>query len=221
MQIDFKQLMVPPGHQVLLQNIDWPTFEEILEETGEHRAVRYAYSQGMLEMMSPLAAHEDDKTIIGNIIEILLEELDIEFRALGSTTLKNPASGQGIEPDECFYIQQEAMVRGKDRLDLSRDPPPDLALEIDLTSRTHFRHYVSLGIPELWRYDGQCLEILLLQDGTYNASESSRQFPDFPLKTLVPALLQQSKKEGRNKTLKVFRQSVRELISLRQKSQLS
>jgi Uma2 family endonuclease len=213
MQIDFRQLIVPPGHQVLLRDVDWPTFEAILDEAGEHRATRYAYSQGMLEIMSPLAEHEFNKSLIGDLVKILLEELDIEFNALGSTTLKDPNSGQGVEPDECFYIRHEADVRGKERLDLSIDPPPDLALEVDLTSRTHFRNYELLGIPELWRYDGQCLEILVLDNGVYVATETSRQFPEFPLKTLVPELLRQSKREGRNRTLKGFRQYVRDRLA--------
>lgn len=213
MQINFKQIVVPPGHQALLQDIAWDDFEAILDEAGEHRATRYAYSQGVLEIMSPLAEHEFNKNLIGNVIEILLEALDIEFNALGSTTLKNPDSGQGVEPDECFYIQHEAQVRGKDRLDLRFDPPPDLAVEIDLTSRTHFQNYEKLGIPELWRYDGQTLDILVLENGVYIAVDASRQFPWLPLKSLVPELLAACKRDGRNKTLKAFRRQVAEMLA--------
>lgn len=213
MQINFKQLQVPPGHQVLVQDLDWADFEAILDEAGEHRATRYAYSQGVLEIMSPLAEHEFNKNLIGDFVKILLEELDVEFNALGSTTLKNPDTGQGVEPDECFYIQHEALVRGKDRLDLRIDPPPDLAVEIDLTSRTHFQHYEKLGIPELWRYDGQTLEILVLENGVYIAADQSRQFPWLPLKTLVPELLTACKRDGRNKTLKAFRRQVAGMLS--------
>ena len=212
LKIDFQQLVVPPGHQVLLRDIDWPTYEAILDEAGEHRAARFAYCQGMLEIMSPLAEHEFNKSFIGDVVKVLLEELDVEFSALGSTTLKIPGSGLGVEPDECFYIQHEAAVRGRSRLDLSVDPPPDLALEIDLTSRTHFQNYELLGIPELWRYDGQRLEILVLEEGAYIPSETSRQFPDFPLKALVPELLETSKREGRSKVLKAFRSLVRERL---------
>lgn len=208
MQIDFKQLSVPPGHQAILRNLAWADFEAILEAAGEHRAARYTYSQGMLEIMTPLAEHEFAKHIIGKIVEILLEEMDVEFIALGSTTLKNPDTGQGVEPDECFYIQHEADVRGKSRLDMRTDPPPDLAVEIDLTSRTHLPAYERLGVPELWRYDGRRLEIWLAQGGAYAESDSSRQFPGMPLKTWVPTLLEQCRREGRNKTLKAFRREL-------------
>lgn len=209
MQIPFNQIIVHPGHQVILHDLDWQDFEALLDEAGEHRAARYAYHNRELEIMSPLAEHEFNKSLIAGIIEIMLEEMDREFIALGSTTLKNDRAAQAVEPDECFYVRHEAEVRGKARLDLNIDPPPDLALEIDLTSRTHFRHYAALGIPELWRYDGQALEILLLEDGIYRAADASDLFPQFDLKTLVPDIVEQARQEGRNKVLKAFRQAVK------------
>jgi Uma2 family endonuclease len=150
MQLTFNQIIIPPGHTVLLKDINWSAFEEILAELGEHRAARLSYSQGRLEIMVPLAEHESDKKIIGNLVEILLEEFNLEFWALGSTTFKNEQMIQAVEPDECFYIQHEAAVRGKKRLDLTIDPPPDLAIEIDITSRTQFDNYEQLGVLELW-----------------------------------------------------------------------
>jgi Uma2 family endonuclease len=89
MQLTFNQIIIPPGHTVLLTNINWSVFEEILAELGEHRAARLSYSQGQLEIMVPLAEHESDKKIIGNLVGILLEEFNLEFWALGSTTFKN------------------------------------------------------------------------------------------------------------------------------------
>lgn len=209
MQLALEQLVVPAGHQVLLKNIAWKDFETILDETGESRKTpRFSYSQGWLELMSPLAVHEDDKSIISDLIKILLEERDSEFRALGSVTLKNEAMQQAIEPDDCFYIQHEALIRGKDRIDLSVDPPPDLALEIDITHRTHFNNYEKLGIPELWRFNGQELAIFVLENGGYQPSATSRQFPDVAVKQLIPEFLEKSKQEGRNKALRAFRSLV-------------
>ncbi|MGR8934793.1 MAG: Uma2 family endonuclease [Gammaproteobacteria bacterium] len=209
MQLGLEQLVVPAGHQVLLKNIAWEDFESILEETGESRKTpRFSYSQGWLELMSPLAVHEDDKSIISDLIKILLEERDSEFRSLGSVTLKNEAMKQAVEPDDCFYIQHESLIRGKDRIDLSIDPPPDLALEIDITHRTHFNNYEKLGIPELWRFNGRELEILVLENGCYRPSETSLQFPDVAVKRLIPEFLETSKQEGRNKTMRAFRQLV-------------
>ena len=149
MLIKFKQLDVQPGQRILLKDVSWQQFEGILEELGEKRAARVAYNRGILEIMSPLPEHERNKEVLGDLVKVLLEELDIEFLPLGSTTFKNQLMSQGIEPDNCFYIQNEAAIRGKNRLDLTIDPPPDLALEIDITSRTHPNIYEALRVPEL------------------------------------------------------------------------
>jgi Uma2 family endonuclease len=153
--------------------------------------------------------HEIGKVLIGNLVEALLEELSIEFWSLGSTTLKNQKMAQGVEPDACFYIQNQAAVRGKNRIDLETDPPPDLAIEIDLTSRTQFNNYQALGVPELWRYNGRNLQISVLQNGKYIQSDRSLQFPNFPITELIPQYLEQSKTAGRNVAMKAFRYWVR------------
>jgi Uma2 family endonuclease len=210
MLLEFKRIDVPPGQRVLLRDVTWEEFETILEELGEHRAARIAYNQGILEITKPLLEHEYDKEIISDLVKALLEELDIEFRCLGSTTYKNQAMAQGIEPDQCFYIQNEAKIRGKKRLDLTIDPPPDLALEIDITSRTHPSIYEALKVPELWRFDKGKLQINILRDGRYIESPSSLNFPTFPLVDVIPQYLEESRIAGRNATLKAFRRWVRE-----------
>ena len=208
MQFKLEQLVVPAGSQVLL-NIDWKTFEALLESSMETRKTpRFSYSQGWLELMTPLAVHEFDKTIIGNFVEIILEELNIEFIALGSVTLKSEKAKKAVEPDECFYIQHESVIRGKDNIDLNYDPPPDLAIEIDITHRSHFDNYEKLGVPELWRFNGRELEILVLVDDDYHISETSRQFPNIAIKQIIPDYLAKSKLDGRNKTMKAFRQLI-------------
>ncbi|MEC4813810.1 MAG: Uma2 family endonuclease [Scytonema sp. PMC 1069.18] len=210
MLIELKQLDVPPGQRVLLQDVRWQEFDAILSELGEHRAARVAYDNGILEIMTPLPEHERNKEIISDFVKALLEELDIEFLPLGSTTFKNQLMSKGIEPDNCFYIQNEEAVRGKDRLDLTIDPPPDLALEIDVTSRTHSNIYEALGVPELWRFEQGKLQINVLQQGQYVELAFSPTFPNFPLKQVIPEYLQQSKNAGRNKTMKAFRAWVKE-----------
>lgn len=210
MLLELRRLSVPPGQRVLLHEVSWQEFELILEELG-HRSARIAYDNGILEIMTPLPEHEDDKEIIGDLIKALLEELDIEFRSLGSTTYKNQAMLQGIEPDQCFYIQNESAIRGKKRLDLTVDPPPDLALEIDVTSRTHPNIYQALGVPELWQFNRGELQINLLQDGSYVEVETSSLLP-LPLKEVIPRYLEQSKTAGRNAVIKAFRQWVRDVM---------
>jgi len=210
MQVQLRQIILPPGQQLLMTDVNWQMYEQLLEEFGEQRGSRINYSQGLLEIMVPLPEHEDDKVMIADFVKVLLEELDIEFRSLGSTTFKSETMQQGIEADDCFYIENEAAVRGKKRIDLSVDPPPDLALEIDLTSRTRFNNYEALGVGELWLFNGTKLEINVLQDGEYIQVSESPHFPGFYLGEAVPDYLEQSKIEGRNKTMKVFRAWVRQ-----------
>jgi Uma2 family endonuclease len=213
MQFTLEQLVVPAGSQVLL-NMDWQTFEELLESSMETRKTpRFSYSQGWLELMSPLAVHEDDKNIISDFVKILLENSEIEFRALGSMTLKSSKTEKAVEPDECFYIQHEFVIRGKDKIDLNFDPPPDLAIEIDITHRSHFDNYEKLGVPELWRFNGKELEILVLENDCYHVSSISRQFPDFAIKQIIPEYLERSKQDGRNKVMKAFRQLISNRLS--------
>ncbi len=217
MQFTFNQIVISPGRAVLLKDINWSTFERILADLGEHRAARLSYSQGQLEIMVPLAEHESDKKIISNLVEILLEEFNLEFWALGSTTFKNERMAQAVEPDECFYIQHEAAVRGKKRLDLAVDPPPDLAIEIDITSRTRFNNYEQLGVLELWRYDGEQLEINRLKEGRYVTSSNSTYFPKLPLLEEIPNWIKQSQEVGRNVTMRAFRVWVRNQLESRKK----
>jgi len=211
MQLSFNQIVTKPGQNLLLKDINWQMFETLLDELGEKRATRLSYSRGNLEIMAPLAVHEDGKKIIGNLVEIILEELEMEFRALGSTTFKNENMSQAVEPDECFYIQNETAVRGKARIDLTIDPPPDLAIEIDITSRTHFDNYEQLGVPELWRYDGASLEINVLKEGKYVSSETSALFPKIPVLEAIPRYLNKSKVQGRNATMREFRAWLRRI----------
>jgi Uma2 family endonuclease len=212
MLLELRQISVPLGERVILQDVTWQEFEAILEELGEHRSSRLAYDRGTLEIMVPLPEHEANKEIIGDLVKALLEELDIEFCSLGSTTFKNQQMDQGIEPDQCFYIRNEAVVRGKNRIDLTVDPPPDLGLEIDVTSRTHPSIYEILGVPELWRFEKSKLQINVLRSGNYVEVIESPNFPGLSLVDVLPAYLEQARSIGRNAALKAFRQWVREQI---------
>jgi Uma2 family endonuclease len=213
--LQLRQLDVPPGQRLLLRDVSWGEFEAILTELGEHRSSRVAYERGSLEIMVPLPEHEFDKEMISDLLKALLEELDIEFLTLGSTTFKNEAMLAGIEPDQCFYIRHEAAVRGKKRLDLTIDPPPDLALEVDVTTRTQPKTYAALGVPEQWRRVGQTNRIYQLQAGEYIEVEESVSFPGWSLSQAIPGYIEQSRVEGRNRAMRSFRQWVRQRLSER------
>ena len=159
--------------------------------------------------MVPHQRQEDTKEIVSDLIKALLEELNLEFRSLGSTTFERQAELKAIEPDQCFYIQNERAIRGKSRLDLAIDPPPDLVLEIDSSARTHVEAYEAIGVPELWRFSKRGLSLYCLQLGKYTPLEESLIFPGLPLRDLLPYCMEQSRKLGRNVVMRDFRQWVR------------
>ena len=168
--------------RIQLSGISWQTYETLLSELSASRRIRLVYNRGILEIMVPSPEHERYKKIIGRFVETLAEELEIRIEPLGSTTFKRP-DRSGAEPDECFYIQNVNAVRGKKRLDLSQDPPPDLAVEIDITSSSQNRLevYADIRVPEIWRYNGKSLQILVLENREYIRSDRSLAFPSIPI----------------------------------------
>jgi Uma2 family endonuclease len=203
----------PAEQRTVLQNISWETFEALLRDTGEDRGSRFAYDCGVLEIMTPLFEHENPKSSFGNFIIALAEELGIELRSAGSTTLKRKISKRGIEPDNCYYIQNELAIRGKKTLDLENDPPPDLAIEIDITSSSvnKLGIYSALGVTELWRYDGQDLKFYQLIEGQYVECKFSIAFPLVSVNE-ISRFIEQSKSMGEIALLKSFRAWARKKI---------
>lgn len=211
--LQLRQLVVYPGQRIQLQEVNWNEFESILDELGDKRACRIAYSDGVLEIRMPLPKHEKAKVLIGDMVKILLEELDMDNECFGSSTFKRQDMAKGIEPDDCFYIEHATQMIGKDRIDLAVDPPPDLAIEVDVTSKTELDAYLALGVQELWRFEDGRLRISLLQSGQYQDVSSSPHFPQFPLIDSISQFLDRSQTEGRSQTLKAFRQWIRTLMN--------
>jgi len=208
--LQLRQLGVPPGHRVLFHDVNWQEFEAILEELGEKRSSRLGYFNGTLEIRVPLPEHEVNKETIGDIVKILLEELEIDRECFGSTTFQREDMLAGIEPDNCFYIQNYAQMIGKTRVNLTVDPPPDLAIEIDVTSKTQVSAYQALGVPEIWRYENGKLQIYLLESGKYVESLNSPIFPNFPIIEEISRFLEISQTIGTSRMLREFRKWVRE-----------
>jgi Uma2 family endonuclease len=208
--IQLRQLDVPPGQRLLLHDVSWAEFEAILAELGDHRSTRIAYDHGLLELMAPLPEHEYFKQSISIAIEDIAEVLEQNYESYGSTTWRKQAEQAGLEPDNCFYFQNEALVRGKLKFDLNQDPPPDLALEIDLTSKSldRFPIYARLGVPEIWCYDQGQLKVYLLRSGEYQPAEQSRVFPSLQVQGL-PQLIEVHREQGRLALRRAVREWVR------------
>ncbi|MBW4699689.1 MAG: Uma2 family endonuclease [Aphanocapsa lilacina HA4352-LM1] len=211
--LQLKQVQVQPGQRLVLEEVSWQQFEDILEELGDHRGSRLTYSDGTLEIRMPLPEHEKNKVILGDLVKVLLDELEIDYVSFGSTTFKRRDLAKGFEPDDCFYIRNFAAMVGKQRLDLRCDPPPELSIEVDVTSRTQLEVYWAMGVPELWRLEDGRLRIDVLREGDYVEVAQSPTFPDLPLKEHLPEFLAMAQRAGPRRTLKAFRQWVREQIA--------
>ena len=165
---------------VVLSGITWQTYHAILTDMGEHRSARLAYSQGVLEIIMPSELHEFISRILEAIVRTLAEEFNQRLRGYGSNTLDREELVQGVEPDCCFYIQNVERILGRRQLDLNTDPPPDLAIEVDITSssRRRFGIYLQLEIPEVWRYtERNGVTIYQLEGDRYVECEFSPTFP--------------------------------------------
>ncbi|MGE5607935.1 MAG: Uma2 family endonuclease [Bacillota bacterium] len=170
---------IPSEQRFLLDDVDWPFYESLLQRVGD-RHIFVTYDRGRLELMSPSWKHDKRARLIGLIVNIVAEDLRIPFEGGGSTTFRREDLQQGLEPDQCFYIQHVAQIRGKDEIDLASDPPPDLAVEVEISQRMVRRIpiYQSLGVPELWRDDGRHVRVYHLEgDGEYHELEHSVAFP--------------------------------------------
>jgi len=169
----------PPEQRVTLHNVRWETYERLLADLRDSSAPRLTYDRGTLEIMSPSSEHERYNRTTAQIVEELAVEMDINIDSLGSTTFRREDLDRGFEPDSCFYIRNAPGVRGKKRIDLSSDPPPDLVVEIDITSPSLAKLpiFAKAGVPEVWRFDGRRLAIYELVGDEYLERDASVAFP--------------------------------------------
>lgn len=202
--------LIQSPDRVVLQNISWQSYQSLIRDFAQEPAIRLTYDHGTLEIRMPLDPHETFKKLIGRLIEAATEELDLEIRSLGSRTCDREDLESGLEPDQCYYIQNESKVRGLAQIDLTKLPPPDLAVEIDITSSSlnRFAIYKTLGVPEIWRYDGNYLEFYILQGDQYITQPYSQALPPLTA-TDILRFLNPDQMMGENALVKQFRQWIR------------
>ncbi len=188
------QIRLAPGSTVTIANVGWQEFESMLQELGENRSARLSYSKGTLEIMVPLPEHERPKELISDIIKTLLKATNRRYEPFGSTTFKQEGVA-GVEPDACFYIQNYQRMISRRRL-RSDDPPPDLAIECDVTSKTTLEAYEAIKVPELWVYDSGKLTIYILENTSYIKSDTSPTFPNISLHQIIPTAIERSWQVG-------------------------
>lgn len=188
--------LIQPTEIIHLSGISWQTYENLLTELSASRRLRLTYNRGTLEIMVPSPEHEINKKVLGRFVETLAEELEVKIQPLGSTTFKRPELS-GAEPDECFYVSNINIIKGKKRINLQQDPPPDLVVEVDITSssKNRFEVYADMGVPEIWRYDGNNFSINILENNKYIAVEKSLAFPNLPILEIANFLAQVGEKD--------------------------
>lgn len=206
-----KAIALSAGSRISIPNLTWQDFEQILVDAGEKRNTRMTYYRGTLEIMSPLALHERPHRIIADIVKAILEMQERDWEDFGSTTFKRPDVA-GVEPDTCFYIQNADLVRDCTNMDLEIYPPPDLAIESDVTSKTALNAYESILVPEVWIYSNRKLTIHILQGDRYIETDTSLVFPDLPITELIPSLVQQAIKLGTSRMLRSLKAQLRSML---------
>jgi Uma2 family endonuclease len=195
---------------VVFHNVTWNDYESMLRIVGE-RPIRVTYDQGTMEVFIPGFGHESDAYLLGRMVDMLTEELEIDVEGGDTTTHKRPDLDKGAEPDKCYWLGERARcLRGKRHLDLNLDPVPDLVIEVDVTHTSVDRHeiFAALGVPEVWRSNSRTVQFLHLQaDGTYRRATASRNFP-----TLRVASIAQFLKQGRTADKVAWTRSFRAFV---------
>jgi len=175
------QLHAMRDRRLVLYDVDWQTYSRLLRAFAERPAVRLTYDRGTLEIISPLLGHDNRGRFLGRMIIVLTEELGLPIMSGGSTTFRRRGRKKGLEADDCFWIANEPRMRGKDRVDLRVDPPPDLGIEVDVTrcSLDRMAIYSALRVPEVWRLDdpGTLSFHALQPNGDYQSVSHSVAFP--------------------------------------------
>jgi Uma2 family endonuclease len=209
-------VQTPPEQRFILDGVGWRSYSRLLRAFADRPGVRLTYDRGALEIMTLSHEHENQGHLLGRLVIALTEELALPLKGGGSTTFRRRRRQRGLEPDECYWILNEPLVRGKDVIDLRRDPPPELALEIHVThdSLDRLAIYVSLGIREVWRLEGQELMFHVLEaKGCYQVQTHSMAFPQLISADLVNFLAQRGKMHE-NVLVRQFRTWIRQRFAL-------
>ncbi|MEW6211042.1 MAG: Uma2 family endonuclease [Acidobacteriota bacterium] len=196
---------LPPDSALTLRNVSWEDYEGLLEGVGEAAGLRISYERGTLQIMTLSPEHESYTKIIERLVDLLSIRLRIKILFFGSATMKRERNERGSEPDACFYVQNADRIGKNQQIDFSKDPPPDIVVEVDVhhDSQDKFSIYAALGVPEIWRYDERALTIHHLKEGQYIEAESSLALPMLDARVLTD-FLNRSQREDQYEILLAF-----------------
>lgn len=207
-----EQIQLPPGSRVTLTYQTWADYEALLASRRDDAAIKICYSADTQEisLMAPLAGHGNRVDTLVDLVKAILRHQGRDWHSFDPITLKRLREA-GLEPDACFYIQNWQSALGKDRIDLTIDPPPDLAIEVDLTSFTNLDIYQTLAVPEVWIYRQQQLNVHVLTPDGYKDSKTSPIFPTVNVKSILPEYVEQAWQTGSSVALRAFEQYLQRL----------
>jgi len=200
---------LPEDASVTFHDVSWDEYEELLEQVGEAPGLRISYDDGSLCVMTISSEHEKYSSFISSLVTVIRLRLRIDILGFGSSTMRKRKRKKGNEPDACFYVQTASLIGNRIHLDFETDPPPDIAVEIDVhhDSRSKFPIYAALGVPEIWRYDGQEMTIYRLADEDaqeqYVAVDASSALPMLTA-TLLTEMIERMRKDGELSALLTF-----------------
>jgi Uma2 family endonuclease len=203
-----------PEQKVILQNISWETYQRLLAEHQENCGTHFIFDNGRLEIIVLSYRREILKSTIALLVDILAEEFEIDIEGAGSTTFQREELAKGFEPDACFYITNAERVPGKKQLDLAVDPPPDLIIEVDITSPSlnRFPIFAVFGVPEVWRYQNGQVIFYKLEADKYTETKTSIAFSNVT-SDLITKFVELSQQVKRTVWLRQVRESVRAIKS--------
>ncbi|MEO0455250.1 MAG: Uma2 family endonuclease [Cyanobacteria bacterium P01_A01_bin.114] len=194
-----------PGGEVVLRHQTWDNYEALLKSRQDKATLKIYFDANSHEIriMAPMPGHGKRSKTLSDLVTTLLRYRSLDWEGYDPITLKQ-FQQKGLEPDTCFYIANRQAVLGKERIDLSVDPPPDLALEVDLTSFTSPEDYQEIRIPELWIYRPASFNIYIFDGQQYRESDVSQLFPEIPLKQLIPKYVERAWTAGSSVALREF-----------------
>ncbi len=199
---------MPAETRTVVDNVRWETYIALSEDRSGS-VPRMTYDRGLLELMSPRKEHEKIKTLLGRLVVAFAEERGIEIESVASTTFRRQDLDRGFEADESFYIEHAESIRAKEEIDLATDPPPELVIEVEITAPAirKMELFAAIGIPEVWRHNGESLRMHVFKSGSYELAQASKVLPGFPV-TVADAIVAQRRQRSEIDLVKEFRVAV-------------
>ena len=202
------QTLISAETRTVMENIRWETFVELAEQR-RGSVPRMTFDEGVLELMSPRRQHENIGRLIGRLVETYTEAHGIEVQSVASTTFKRKDLQKAFEADESYYVEHAEQVRPKEEIDLTIDPPPDLVIEVEITSSAirKLKLFAAMGVPEVWRHDGEHLQMFAIVNGQHEPMNSSHALPGLT-SAAIDSLLAKRFDLGETALIREFRQSL-------------